>query len=68
MAIEQKDLRILPDMGVRVSFLEEMKKGGTTGSLRKGCSCRHRQLCQRDGDMLVVVGAGRLICATCESR
>ncbi len=29
VAIEQKDPRILPDMGVRVSFLEEAKKGGS---------------------------------------
>jgi RND family efflux transporter MFP subunit len=29
VAIEQKDARILPDMGVRVSFLEEAKKAGS---------------------------------------
>jgi RND family efflux transporter MFP subunit len=29
IAIDQKDPRILPDMGVRVSFLEEAAKGGT---------------------------------------
>jgi hypothetical protein len=28
IAIDQKDPRILPDMGVRVSFLEEASKGG----------------------------------------
>jgi RND family efflux transporter MFP subunit len=28
IAIDQKDSRILPDMGVRVSFLEEVAKGG----------------------------------------
>jgi RND family efflux transporter MFP subunit len=36
IAIEQKDPRILPDMGVQVSFLEEASKGDSQGAANRG--------------------------------
>ena len=47
VAIEQKDPRILPDMGVRVSFLEEAKK--TTTQTQKGVLVPGSAIVQRDG-------------------
>jgi RND family efflux transporter MFP subunit len=52
VAIEQKDPRILPDMGVRVSFLEETKKGGTTEA-PKGVLVPTSAIVQRDGKSAV---------------
>ncbi len=41
IALDQKDARILPEMGVRVSFLAEPSKGGGQGTGRQGCGRRH---------------------------
>ena len=40
IAIDQKDPRILPDMGVRVSFLEEAAKGGPEAGSRAATALR----------------------------
>jgi HlyD family secretion protein len=40
IALEQKDPRILPDMGVRVSFLEEAAKGGAAAGSQAAATPR----------------------------
>jgi hypothetical protein len=51
IAIEQKDPRILPDMGVRVSFLEEAKKADAAPP--KGVLVPASAIVQRDGKSAV---------------
>lgn len=51
IAIEQKDTRILPDMGVRVSFLEEAKKADAPPP--KGVLVPTSAIVQRDGKSVV---------------
>jgi RND family efflux transporter MFP subunit len=51
VAIEQKDPRILPDMGVRVSFLEEAKKSGAV--IPKGVLVPASAVVQHDGKSAV---------------
>ena len=53
IAIDQKDVRILPDMGVRVSFLEEAKKTGAT--IPPGVLVPTSAIVQRDGNSEVFV-------------
>jgi RND family efflux transporter MFP subunit len=59
IAIEQKDPRVLPDMGVRVSFLEESaKSGGASGAEGAGAPPRgvlvpSGAIVQRDGRSVV---------------
>ena len=61
IAIDQKDPRILPDMGVRVSFLEENAASGTRGEAKgqvpapKGVLVPGSAVVQRDGAMVVFV-------------
>jgi RND family efflux transporter MFP subunit len=51
VAIEQKDARVLPDMGVRVSFMEEAKK--TDAAPPKGVLVPASAIVQRDGKNLL---------------
>ena len=59
IAIDQKDPRILPDMGVRVSFLEETAPGGTAGAGKtqlpapKGLLVPGSAIVQREGSSVV---------------
>ena len=53
VAIEQKDPRILPDMGVRVSFLEEARSA--TAPLPKGALVPASAIVQRDSKNSVFV-------------
>jgi HlyD family secretion protein len=57
VAIEQKDPRILPDMGVRVSFLEEVAKSdaGSEGSAAppRGLLVPSAAIVERDGHSIV---------------
>ena len=59
IALDQKDPRIVPDMGVRVSFLEEANKPGTQAvALPKGVLVPAGSLVQRDGKSAVFVVDG----------
>ena len=51
VAIEQKDQRVLPDMGVRVSFMEEAKKADAPPP--KGVLVPVSAIAQRDGKPIV---------------
>jgi RND family efflux transporter MFP subunit len=58
IAIDQKDPRILPDMGVRVSFLEEAAKGGTearsqAAATPRGLLVPAGAIVERDGRSMV---------------
>ncbi|MHB8448093.1 MAG: efflux RND transporter periplasmic adaptor subunit [Rudaea sp.] len=52
IALDQKDARVLPDMGARVSFLEEAKKNTAAAPL-KGVLVPSASIVQRDGRSLV---------------
>lgn len=56
VALESKDPRILPDMGVRVSFLEQAPKAGSAPP--KGALVPATALVKRDGGDAVFVVAG----------
>ena len=51
VAIEQKDQRVLPEMGVRVSFMEEAKKADATAP--KGVLVPSSAIVQREGKSVV---------------
>jgi len=55
IAIDQKDPRILPDMGVRVSFLEDTARGSTAGAAPplKGVLVPGSAIVQRDARSVV---------------
>ena len=53
IAIEQKDARIVPDMGVRVSFLEDKKPAAQTQAVRPGVLVPASAL-RKDGDKDIV--------------
>jgi RND family efflux transporter MFP subunit len=58
IAIDQKDSRILPDMGVRVSFLEEAAKGGPEAGSQAAATLRGLlvpagAIVERDGRSIV---------------
>jgi RND family efflux transporter MFP subunit len=58
VALEQKDARIVPDMGVRVSFLEQ--KSSNVAQAPKGVLVPAKSIVQRDGRSVVfVVANGR---------
>jgi RND family efflux transporter MFP subunit len=58
VALEQKDARLVPDMGVRVSFLGQRPQGAPAGA-PKGVLVPPQALAQRDGATVVfVVGEG----------
>jgi hypothetical protein len=52
IALDQKDARVLPDMGARVSFLEEAKKNTAAAPL-KGVLVPSSSIVQRDGKNFV---------------
>jgi len=56
VALGQKDARIVPDMGVRVSFLEQ--KSTDTAQAPKGVLVPAKAIAQRDGRSVVFVVAG----------
>jgi len=53
VAIDQKDPRILPDMGVRVSFLEKSTNANAHSSATKGVLIPASALVQRNGKSMV---------------
>ena len=53
VAMDQKDARIVPDMGVRVSFLEETPKPGAQAAPLKGVLVPATSIVQRDGKSAV---------------
>lgn len=60
IALDQKDSRVLPDMGARVSFLEETKKSNVDVPL-KGVLVPASSIVQRDGKNVVfVIDNGRV--------
>jgi len=56
VALEKKDARIVPDMGVRVSFLEQ--KAANVAQAPKGVLVPAKAIAQRDGRSVVFVVAG----------
>ncbi len=58
IALEQKDPRIVPDMGVRVAFLDDHPGGNPAQSLR-GVLVPASAIVQRDGASVVFVVQGR---------
>jgi len=56
VALEKKDARIVPDMGVRVSFLEQ--KTANVAQAPKGVLVPAKAIAQRDGRSVVFVVAG----------
>jgi RND family efflux transporter MFP subunit len=60
IALDQKDARVLPDMGARVSFLEEAKKDGAAPPPLKGVLVPVSSIVQRDGKNVVfAIDGGR---------
>ncbi len=57
VAIEAKDPRVLPDMGARVSFLEE-KKASTNVAAPKGVLVPTASITQRDGHAVIFAVEG----------
>jgi RND family efflux transporter MFP subunit len=53
VALDQKDARIVPDMGVRVSFLEEAPGAGQPAPPPKGVLVPAQSIVQRDGKSVV---------------
>lgn len=60
IALDQKDVRVLPDMGARVSFLEEAKKNTAAAPL-KGVLVPSASIVQRGGKSVVfaIIDGGR---------
>lgn len=54
VALDQKDARVLPDMGARVSFLEEAKKGVAVAQI-KGVLVPASSIVERNGKSAVFV-------------
>lgn len=54
VALEKKDARVVPDMGARVSFLEE-KQSATTAQVPQGVLVPATAIVQRDGHSVVFV-------------
>jgi RND family efflux transporter MFP subunit len=61
IALDQKDARVLPDMGARVSFLEEAKKNGAAVPPLKGVLVPASSIVQREGKNVVfAIDGGRV--------
>jgi hypothetical protein len=58
VALEKKDARIVPEMGVRVSFLEQQQKRGAATEVPKGVLVPANAIVQRDGHSVVFVVDG----------
>ncbi|WP_430387654.1 efflux RND transporter periplasmic adaptor subunit [Dyella sp. 20L07] len=58
VALEQKDARIVPDMGVRVSFLEQKQSPQQNDQAIKGVLLPASAIAQRDGHAVVFVVSG----------
>jgi RND family efflux transporter MFP subunit len=54
IGLDQKDPRILPDMGVRVSFLEDVK-ASASGGVPHGVFVPHTAVVERDGHQVLFV-------------
>ncbi len=59
VALEKKDARVVPDMGARVSFLEEKSK--TTAQLPQGVLVPATAIVQRDGHNVIFVLDGNQV-------
>jgi RND family efflux transporter MFP subunit len=59
VALEQKDARVVPDMGARVSFLEEKAKAGAAAP--QGVLVPATAIVQRDGHSVVFVLDGEQV-------
>ncbi len=60
VALEKKDARIVPEMGVRVSFLEQQAKRGGATETPRGVLVPANAIVQREGhDVVFVVEDGR---------
>ena len=55
VALEKKDARIVPEMGVRVSFLEQQAKRGSASQAPRGVLVPANAIVQRDGHSVVFV-------------
>ena len=55
VALEKKDARIVPEMGVRVSFLEQQAKHDSANPLPKGVLVPAKAIVQRDGHSVMFV-------------
>jgi RND family efflux transporter MFP subunit len=61
IALDQKDARVLPDMGARVSFLEEAEKNGAAVPPLKGVLVPASSIVQREGKNVVfAIDGGRV--------
>ena len=58
IAIENKDSRVLPDMGARVSFLEETKKTTANAAPPRGVLVPTTSISQRDGHSVLFAVEG----------
>nr|WP_279237388.1 efflux RND transporter periplasmic adaptor subunit [Dyella sedimenti] len=61
VALEQKDARIVPDMGVRVSFLEQKATATQAAAAPKGVLVPAAAIVQRDGRSVVFVMEGNRV-------
>ncbi|HET9330947.1 MAG TPA: efflux RND transporter periplasmic adaptor subunit [Steroidobacteraceae bacterium] len=61
VGIDQKDPRVLPDMGVRVSFLEEAPRSGAAAPALKGLLIPASAVVQRAGKNVVFVVDGERV-------
>jgi hypothetical protein len=60
IAFKEKDERVVPDMGVRVSFLEDEKPAGANAPVITGVTVPAEAVVQRDGKTVAfVVNEGR---------
>jgi hypothetical protein len=55
IGLDQKDPRVLPDMGARVSFMQAVKAGAETAEVPKGVLLPASAIVQRDGKSVVFV-------------
>ena len=61
VALEKKDARVVPDMGVRVSFLEEQQKSMASTNVPQGVLVPASAIVQRDGRSTVFVLDGKQV-------
>ena len=61
VGLEQKDPRVLPDMGARVSFMEQKSSAAAPSALPKGVLLPASAVVQRDGKSVVFVVDGNRV-------